>query len=137
MTSTAVDVMKSVPGGFMAATIQPISASVAERGKVRSEGNALGLEAVDQTWLAFSTAWLWPEDDTKVHTIGDGILGEVNAAAEAGGNRLPFLFMNDASWNQDVIASYGEENVQRLRKVQKHYDPDLVFQRLVPRGFKL
>lgn len=39
-TSSAVDIMKSVAGGFMAATIQPISSSVAEKGRARGEGNA-------------------------------------------------------------------------------------------------
>ena len=39
-TSSAVDIMKSVAGGFMAATVQPISSSVAEKGRARGEGNA-------------------------------------------------------------------------------------------------
>lgn len=45
--------------------------------------------------------------------------------------------MNDASVDQLVIASYGEENVGRLRRVQEIYDPEQVFQTLVPGYFKL
>ncbi len=45
--------------------------------------------------------------------------------------------MNDASYDQDVLAHYGAANLRRLRDVQARYDPDLVFQKLVPGGFKL
>lgn len=136
-TSSAVDIMKSVAGGFMAATIQPISSSVAEKGRARGESNALGLETVDQTWLAFTNAWLLLEDDEAVHMAGDDTMGEVRAASESDGKHLPYLFTNDASWDQHVFNGYSEDNLRKLRKVQKQYDPDLVFQRLVPGGFKL
>lgn len=36
-----------------------------------------------------------------------------------------------------VIESYGPENVKFLQAVSRKYDPDHVFQRLVPGGFKL
>lgn len=39
--------------------------------------------------------------------------------------------------NQQVIQSYGESNVRRLKGIQKLYDPTLVFQRLVTGGQKL
>lgn len=39
--------------------------------------------------------------------------------------------------NQQVFQSYGEQNVQRLQRVQQAYDPSLVFQRLVTGGQKL
>ena len=45
--------------------------------------------------------------------------------------------MNDASYDQRVIAHYGEESVEKLRRVGRRYDPDAVFQRLVRGGFKL
>ena len=39
--------------------------------------------------------------------------------------------------NQQVLQSYGEPNVQRMQRVQRAYDPTLVFQRLVTGGQKL
>ena len=42
-----------------------------------------------------------------------------------------------AGWDQEVIASYGEENVARLKQIAASYDPDAVFQNLVPGGQKL
>ena len=38
---------------------------------------------------------------------------------------------------QEAIASYGADNVAKLRKIAKAYDPTGVFQRLVPGGQKL
>lgn len=49
----------------------------------------------------------------------------------------PFLYMNYAAKFQDVIASYGADNVEFLRGVAAAYDPDQVFQRLLPGPFKL
>lgn len=49
----------------------------------------------------------------------------------------PFQYLNYAAPFQDPLASYGVKNLQRLREVSKKYDPDQVFQRLVPGGFKL
>lgn len=42
-----------------------------------------------------------------------------------------------SAYNQRAIASYGEENVARMKDVQKAYDPLGTFQTLVPGGQKL
>lgn len=44
--------------------------------------------------------------------------------------------MNEATYDLDVIRLDGATNVQRLEAVQEKYDPDFVFQRPVPGGFK-
>ena len=60
-------------------------------------------------------------------------------AEEAKRNNVghPFLYMNYAGRFQDVITSYGAENVEFLKRVAAAYDPDQVFQRLLPGPFKL
>lgn len=45
--------------------------------------------------------------------------------------------MNYSDHNQQVLQSYGVENLKRLHSVQRQYDPSLVFQRLVTGGQKL
>jgi hypothetical protein len=45
--------------------------------------------------------------------------------------------MTYSDHNQQVLQSYGTANVDRLKAVQKVYDPSLVFQRLVTGGQKL
>ncbi|KAK8047712.1 hypothetical protein PG996_015776 [Apiospora saccharicola] len=41
------------------------------------------------------------------------------------------------SQSQDVLGSYGPENVDKMRQVAAKYDPDRVFQKLCPGGWKI
>lgn len=50
---------------------------------------------------------------------------------------LDFVFMNDACATQPVLASYGADNVRRLRDTAARYDPEGVFQTLQNDGFLL
>lgn len=134
--SPLVDVINNSTEGFVAAVLQPISSRVAQFGE-QNGGNTLGLASVNQTWFAIVTGWGYQADDLKVHNAGDAIVNAVSEIAQTRGKHIPYIFMNDASWNQDVLGSYGAENVQRLKDVRARYDPDQVFQKLVPGGFKL
>ena len=49
----------------------------------------------------------------------------------------PYLYMNYANPEQDVIGSYGSENVEFLRRTALKYDPEGFFQTRVPGGFKV
>lgn len=125
-----------MPAGSQAFGIQPISASLVEAGNARG-GNALGLNAVNQTWMVLTSGWWNAEDDETVYTATREMIDDIESASKEEDQYIEYIFMNDADWNQDVIQHYGECNVERLRKVQSEYDPNLVFQKLVPGGFKL
>jgi hypothetical protein len=56
---------------------------------------------------------------------------------KARGSYLPFLFMNDASRDQNPLASYGRENLRRLREIAAKYDPTQLFQKVQNSGFLL
>ncbi|KAL4905792.1 hypothetical protein BDW74DRAFT_167490 [Aspergillus multicolor] len=49
----------------------------------------------------------------------------------------PFKDLNYANASQDVVAAYGREVSDKLRDVSKKYDPEGVFQKAIPGGFKL
>lgn len=53
------------------------------------------------------------------------------------GGGIDWIYMNYADPSQDVLASYGPENVSRMRQAAAKYDPDQIFQRLCPGGFKI
>ncbi|KAI4195361.1 MAG: hypothetical protein LQ350_007230 [Teloschistes chrysophthalmus] len=128
--------ISSVESGSFALAHQPIDASAIHAGNQRG-GNALGLQAERQTWFAFDTAHWRADNDKAVHSATQKLHAKVESITKKDGSYLPYLFMNDASYDQDVIGHYGAANVQRLKAVQARYDPDLVFQKLVPGGFKL
>lgn len=49
----------------------------------------------------------------------------------------PFVYMNDASRDENPLMSYGEENLAKLKAVSLKYDPSQVFQKLQNDGFLL
>ena len=100
-------------------------------------GNALGLQNVNQTWFVLDVGWWHPSDDDVVHNATRAIHDRIRQEAKSEGKLLEYIFMNDASYDQDVIKHYGAKNVKQLREVQRKYDPKRVFQNLVSGGFKL
>lgn len=60
-----------------------------------------------------------------------------SSCLSSGGLSVPFVFMNDASRDQDPLATYGSDNLARLKAVAAKYDPSWVFQMLQNGGFLL
>lgn len=58
-------------------------------------------------------------------------------AAKQQGTHLDFEFMNNASGDQNLLRSYGEKNLQRLKSISMKYDKAQVFQSLQQGGFLL
>jgi FAD/FMN-containing dehydrogenase len=50
---------------------------------------------------------------------------------------MPWLYLNYALPWQKVYESFGDANHQKMKDVKKRYDPNNVFGRLWPGGFKL
>ena len=123
--------------GFHASiTFQSVAASTVSQGKSRG-GNPLGLEEVAQTWLVLTCGWSLETDDSMVLATSAKFLDEVEKLAASKGLSKTFLYLNDAAMDQRPIESYGDENVQKLKKISSQYDPDGVFQKLAKGGFKL
>jgi hypothetical protein len=53
------------------------------------------------------------------------------------GGNLDWLHINYANETQDVLGSYGAENVKKMKEVAFKYDPQQIFQNLCPGGFKV
>ncbi|KAL2757272.1 hypothetical protein ACRALDRAFT_2131719 [Sodiomyces alcalophilus JCM 7366] len=62
---------------------------------------------------------------------------ELRAFSAAKPGHSSYLYMNYANPEQDVIGSYGAENVQFLKDTAAKYDPEGFFQRRVPGGWKV
>lgn len=81
--------------------------------------------------------WEKSTDDAKAHNLTRSLKNRIEKASVDAGQYVEYIFMNDASWDQEVIAHYGDESVERLKAVRDKYDPGEIFQRLVKGGFKL
>ncbi|KAF2788462.1 putative FAD-binding oxidoreductase [Melanomma pulvis-pyrius CBS 109.77] len=128
--------IQDIMSGTLVLGFQPISSSLVEAGVARG-GNALGLSRVNQTWLVLDVGWSNAKDDFSAHSATGSILNKIVSETKSSGKALPYIFMNDASWDQKVIESYGHVQVTKLKLARQRYDPSLVFTRLVRGGFKL
>lgn len=133
---TQLSALEAVTSGTLTLGFQPISPSLVNAGIARG-GNALGLSAVSQTWMVLDFGWWAADQDAAAAIPVQQIVEYIEDDTKAAGAYLEYQFMNDANFEQDVIAHYGEANVERLLKVREVYDPSQVFQNLVPGGFKL
>jgi hypothetical protein len=59
------------------------------------------------------------------------------ALAKSMGLHHPWIYQNYANASQDVFRGYGEGNRQKLKEIQRRYDPQGVFTKLQPGYFKL
>lgn len=119
--------------------LQPIPTIFAQR-SVAAGGNVLGLERNKCDGILLSM-------NTMVKTLEQKNFAypRVKAATEAikqyastvEGGLLDWLYLNYADQSQDVLAGYGAENIEFLKGVSAKYDPEAVFQKLCPGGFKL
>ncbi|CZR53974.1 uncharacterized protein PAC_03857 [Phialocephala subalpina] len=103
-------------------------------------GNLLGLSTNygDQMWMASTVSWLTSDGDSSGRSMITDIINDVASYVRAGYPNVkasnfqsgdlqamfaPATFMNDAMSDQPVLQGYGNATYQRLKSVQKEYDP--------------
>jgi hypothetical protein len=63
---------------------------------------------------------------------GKNIIDRSVALGKEMGLHHPYIYQNYAAKDQDVFEGYGSKNRNRLREIQKKYDPEGIFSRLNP-----
>jgi hypothetical protein len=120
-------------------SFQPIPKSIAQQ-SVLVGGNVLGLEQYPHDAIMIQAnasvrtqelaAWARPH----VRAVVDGVR-EFAGTIEDG--ICPWLHLNYANPEQDVLKSYGKDNVRKMKQAAVKYDPQGVFQRLCQGAFKV
>lgn len=109
---------------------------------VAAGGNVMGLEAYPhdgimlQVSASVKTAELEEWVRPKVRAITED-LAAFTSTLEGGQGVMPWQHLNYAASDQDPLQSYGAENVAKMRAAAFKYDPQGIFQRLCPGGFKI
>lgn len=85
----------------------------------------------------FTCEWPQDSDDAAAENAVDTLATTARSLAEKEGKLLKYLCMTFATYEQDVINSYGPENVKEMQRVAEKYDPNGVFQKLQHGGFLL
>ncbi|KAI1261740.1 FAD-binding domain-containing protein [Xylariaceae sp. FL1019] len=127
-------------GDFMSQCIfQPLPLIFAQHSR-RAGGNVLGLEDNESDGFLYQATIMMKtraQHEFAYALLKDCVQQLKEFAASIEGSLFRWLHMNYADKSQDVIASYGEKNVKKMWDVSSRYDPDGVFQKLCPGGWKL
>ncbi|KAJ7477313.1 hypothetical protein B0H11DRAFT_1300347 [Mycena galericulata] len=126
------------PGFISGLTVQPINVGLIAAG-AKNGGNPVGMSTDDGDLILLLGSLFWsdPADDAVlIPKFKEFSTWAENEVRERGLlNR--FLYMNYALGSQDVMASVGEENFGKLKKIQSHYDSKDVFKTHWKGGYKL
>ena len=132
--------LPQTPGITLSFNIQPIPpATTSETASSPSGGNMLGLSPSDGALVLCLIAVTWdnPAEDTQVQTAARVLNDEAVQLAKSRGLFNKWIYLNYAAQWQDPIGGYGEVNKAKLQATSKKYDPQGIFQKNVPGGFKL
>ncbi|KAH8647546.1 putative 6-hydroxy-D-nicotine oxidase [Tricladium varicosporioides] len=116
--------------------IQPVPVTLVEQGNLKG-GNPLGLP--NESFQCWTTLVDWDDaqDDATVRAVSIATSAKWKRLGEERGLYIPFEYMNDASRDQNPLASYGNNNLLKLKAIAQKYDPSQVFQKLQNGGFLL
>ncbi|RYP01737.1 hypothetical protein DL764_006099 [Monosporascus ibericus] len=118
---------------------QPLPLAFA-RHAVAAGGNVLGLERNTSDGILLQTSTMVKTLDQREFAyprVKACIRAVDEYTATINGGILEWLYLNYADESQDVLRSYGLENVEFMRAVSRKYDPQQIFQYFCPGGFKL
>ena len=127
----------TIPEGIVwALAFEPLPTGFLEPGAGK---NSLGTSPTDGNSMILLVSPLWPDSasNRKVHAKAAELMEWIDAEAEVMAELKPFIYANYAGWTQKPIHSYRRKNVEFLRRTAEKYDPEGVFQKKVPGGFKL
>lgn len=126
-----------LPGLEWTFILNPVVPSAMHEGAKRG-GNSLGLTGNEPLLvLLLVGTWANAADDAEGERLGAGFIENICARAKELGVFHPYIYMNYAWKGQQVMAGYGAPTKQWLQGVSRKYDPDGIFQKAVPGGFKL
>ncbi|KAK2868015.1 hypothetical protein FQN49_003243 [Arthroderma sp. PD_2] len=136
--TSAIGPIKPVEGLVCSLTLQPYPTSLLKK-SASLGGNSLGLDPAEGPLVSvlLLTYWKNKSDDEQVLKVMRDILEKGDKISLSKGTAVDFKYLNYAFTFQDPIGSYGVENKQKLREASKKYDPEGLFQKGCPGGFKL
>lgn len=105
----------------------------------KAGGNAMAIPPSDGPLfiVLVNPGWDLPEDDKRVFAAVEDFVAGMRHLASEKGLLHRYIFTNYAYQTDDTIAGYGEESIRKLKETSEKYDPEGIFQRGVPGGFKL
>lgn len=130
--------VKDAEGFIFSFGFHPLTQSLLENSE-KAGGNAMRILSSEGPLFVvlINPVWQLAEDDKRIFAEVDGLIKDLRRLAQEKGLLHRYIFTNYGYSNDDVMAGYGSENLARLRDTSQKYDPEGIFQKAVPGGFKL
>ncbi len=127
-----------LPGAIPFCLLQAMSTTQLQK-MGRDGGNALGMAHHPQPLLMVLGGAMWADarHDEAIRQALVRAMHKSRDLAKSRGLDHTYEYMNYASYLQDPVSSYGPASKARLLAIANKYDPEGIFQKLVPGGFKL
>jgi hypothetical protein len=91
----------------------------------------------DHVLCLLSNYWPLSSDTVAVEQAAQSLTTAIKQLTANQGLAIPFTYLGySASW-QDPLGNYGSAQLAAMKQVARKYDPNGVFQKKVPGGFKL
>ncbi|KAI0179441.1 hypothetical protein GGR52DRAFT_306858 [Hypoxylon sp. FL1284] len=135
----ALSMLGNVQNSFVGLSMQPITRSHSQAAR-DAGGDCMDLDPSDGDFIAFNLVVQYTNeaDDATVTAFNTKALQALDNASKAANIYYPFQFLNDAGAGEQVLRMYGKgQSLARMRSIRSAYDPDAVFQDLMPGGFKV
>lgn len=131
MWENSTSAFDDVEGMFAEFLIQPQP--------VARSTNLFGLTPgkTDYVIVDMTAAYSNESDDALVEKEMNDIVDKQKALLKSGGYLIDFVYLNYADISQNVYSTWGADNVAQLQAVSRKYDPNGVFQHMVPGGYKV
>ncbi|KGO64138.1 FAD linked oxidase, N-terminal [Penicillium italicum] len=110
--------------------LQHMGETLTQKG-IENGGNALNIRPGPQQY------WENKADDEVARSVSIETTKYWQKLAKERGLDVSFTYMNDASRDQNPLASYGATNVKKLKATANKYDPKQMLQKLQHNGFLL
>ncbi|KAI4861342.1 FAD binding domain protein [Hypoxylon rubiginosum] len=137
--SIALSMLGDVENSFVGLSMQPVTKSHLQAAR-DAGGDAIDLDPNDGDFIAFNLVveYTNEQDDAAVTAFNTAALHALNTASKAANIYYPFQFLNDAGAGEQVFSLYGKgKSLARMKSIRSAYDPDGIFQDLMPGGFKI
>lgn len=126
-----ITALANVKGVFIEFLLQPQP--------VTNGTNMFGLTPgkTDDVLIDMTAAYDNESDDALVESVINDIVKKQKAFLKSRGYLLDFIYLNYADISQNVLSTWGNKSLAKLRAASKKYDPKGVFQKKSPGGYKL
>lgn len=130
--------VKDAEGFIFSFGFHPITKALLEQSQ-KAGGNAMDIPPSDGPLFVvlINPSWKLAEDDKRIFSEVESFVKELRTLAQDKGLLHRYIFTNYGYSKDDVIAGYGDQSVSKLRATSQKYDPEGLFQKGVPGGFKL